>query len=157
MANKMRWRYGDTNPVQLEVDASTGIEIGDLVYQSSDRALPASSLPDEGTAAQNQELFHDLFAGVAMQCSPAGESGPIRVATSGVFEFDCDAATFAVGDLIGAVENAAGDGLEAQKVVAAASEPTAIGRCVRRAPSAVSTVLVDVVSSVVKGGVQAVA
>ncbi|MCA9239024.1 MAG: hypothetical protein KDA37_02440 [Planctomycetales bacterium] len=157
MANKMRWRYGDTNPVQLEVDASTAVEIGDLVYQNTNLALPASELADQGTPALNQEMFHDAFAGVAMQCSPAGEAGPVRVATTGVFEFDCDAATFEVGDLIAVAENAAGDALEDQKVIATGSEPTAIGRCVRRAPNAVSTVLVDVVSTLVKGGVQAAA
>ena len=31
MSNKMRWRYGDTNPVQAPVASSTVIEIGDLV------------------------------------------------------------------------------------------------------------------------------
>ncbi len=31
MTDKMRWRYGDTNPVVAPVDSATVIEIGDLV------------------------------------------------------------------------------------------------------------------------------
>ena len=70
MANTMRWRYGDTNPVVLPVDSATVIEIGDLVYLDTDDAQPAARRPTSGTEAANQELFHDKFAGVAMQRSP---------------------------------------------------------------------------------------
>jgi len=69
MANRMRWRYGDTNPVMLAVDPSTVIEIGDLVYFDTDDVRPAAMLADQGTPLANQELFHDQFAGVAMQAS----------------------------------------------------------------------------------------
>lgn len=37
MSDKMRWRYGDTNPVVAAIDAATVIEIGDLVYQKEPR------------------------------------------------------------------------------------------------------------------------
>ena len=89
VANTMRWRYGDTCPVMLPVDSATVIEIGDLVYLDTDDAKPASAQADQGTEAANQELFHDKFAGVAMQASRSGDTQPIRVATTGVFEFDC--------------------------------------------------------------------
>ena len=79
MANTMRWRFGETSPVMIPVDSATVIEIGDLVYQDVDDAKPASSQADQGTEAANQQLFHDNFAGVAMQASPSGTSGPIRV------------------------------------------------------------------------------
>ena len=69
MANTMRWRYGDTSPVMLPVDSATVIEIGDLVYLDTDDAKPAGSQPDQGTEPANQQLFHDMFAGVAMQAS----------------------------------------------------------------------------------------
>ena len=108
MANTMRWRYGETNPVMMAVDAATVIEIGDLVMQDTDDAKPASTQADQGTEAANQQLFHDLFAGVAMQASASGSTQPIRVATSGVFEFDCLSTTLEVGDLLGPDENAAG-------------------------------------------------
>ena len=67
MANTMRWRYGDTSPVMLAVDAATVIEIGDMVYLDTDDAKPASAQADQGTESGNQQLFHDLFAGMSMQ------------------------------------------------------------------------------------------
>ena len=73
MSDILRWRYGDTSPVVLPVDSATVIEIGDLVYLDVDDAKPASSLADAGTEAANQEGFHDVFAGVAMQRSRDGE------------------------------------------------------------------------------------
>ena len=73
MANKMRWRYGDTNPVMLPVAAETVIEIGDLVVPGERRRASRRRLQaDAGTEAANQEAFHDAFVGVAMQRSPAG-------------------------------------------------------------------------------------
>ena len=62
MADTLRWRYGETNPIVLPVDSATVIEIGDLVYLEIDDVRPASSLADQGTEAQNQEAFHDQFA-----------------------------------------------------------------------------------------------
>jgi len=154
VANTMRWRYGDTSPVMLPVDATTVIEIGDLVYLETDDARPASSQTDQGTEAANQELFHDTYAGVAMQASPNGDTQPIRVATAGVFECDCLSSTFEVGDLIGADENAGGTALEQQVVAPVATANLAIGRCAKRVNPAGTRVLVDVVSTIQRGGPQ---
>lgn len=154
MANTMRWRYGDTSPVMLPVDATTVIEIGDLVYLETDDARPASSQADQLTEAANQELFHDKFAGVAMQASRNGDTQPIRAATAGVFEFDCLSATFEVGKLIGADENAAGVALEKQVVAPVATANLAVGRCASRVSPAATRVLVDIVSTVQRGGPQ---
>ena len=154
MANTMRWRYGDTSPVMLPVDATTVIEIGDLVYLETDDVRPASSQADQGTEAANQELFHDKFAGVAMQASRNGDTQPIRVATAGVFEFDCLSSTFEVGKLIGADENAGGTALERQVVAPVATANLAVGRCAKRVSSAATRVLVDVVSTMQRGGPQ---
>ena len=41
MASTMRWRYGDTSPVMMPVDAATVIEIGDLLFYDMDDAKPA--------------------------------------------------------------------------------------------------------------------
>ncbi|HYO25875.1 MAG TPA: capsid cement protein [Lacipirellulaceae bacterium] len=154
MANKMRWRYGDTNPVMIAVASETTIEIGDIVARESGAAVPAGALPDAGSEAGNQEALHDAFLGVAMQHSPAGSTDPIRVATSGVFEFDCAAATFQVGDLVGVDEASSGSALENQVVAKVATANLAIGTCVRQSPSAASRVLIEVVSTVVRGGPQ---
>jgi hypothetical protein len=156
MADVMRWRYGETNPIVLPVDAATVIEIGDLVYLDTDDAKSASAQADQATEAANQALFHTKFAGVAMQRSRSGDVEPIRVATTGVFELPCAAATFEVGGLIGSCENAGGDALENQKVKSTAAVKYAIGRCAKRVNPADVKVLVDIVSTVMYGGPQAV-
>jgi hypothetical protein len=154
MANKMRWRYGDTNPVMLPVAAATVIEIGDLVYQVSGAAKPASAFADLGTEAANQEAFHDGFVGVAMQHSPDGSTDPVRIATSGVFEMDCLSATFNLGDMLGSDEDAGGTTLQNQVVVKVLTPNLAIGRCAKRVNPAGTRVLVEVDSTVLRGGVQ---
>ncbi len=156
MANTMRWRYGDTNPIMLPVGSAEAIEIGDLLYLSGGEVMSASSLADQGTLAATQEAFHDAFLGIAMQCSPVGSTEAIRIATSGVFEFDCASASFEVGDLVGG--NDSGDGtLNAQVVDAVATANLAIGRCMKRVSPAATKVLIDVVSTVTKGGPQVAA
>jgi len=154
MSDKMRWRYGDTNPVVAAVDSTTVIEIGDLLWQDTDDAKAASSLADQGSETANQDAFAAAFLGVAMQRSRNGDTAPIRVATTGVFEFDCPSGTFELGDLVGADENAAGDALLDQQVAAVASSQYAIGRVAKREPSATTGVLVDVRSTVMTGGVE---
>jgi len=153
MTDKMRWRYGDTNPVIAAVDAATVIEIGDLVYQETDDVRPASSQADQNTKEANQELFAGKFLGVAMQRSRSGETAPIRVATTGVFEFDCPSGTFELGDLIGADENTAGTALLNQQVTKVAQSKYAVSRVAKRQATASTSVLVDVRSTVMTGGV----
>ena len=157
MASKMRWRYGETNPVMIPVEFGQNVEIGDLVYLDVATAKPASSQTDQGSLASNQELFHDNFLGVAMQRSPGDSTTPIRVATSGVFEFECVSTTFEIGDLIGATEDTLGTELESQAVEQVGAENLAVGRCVKRVETASTSVLLDVVSTVLRGGPQAAA
>ena len=154
MTDKMRWRYGDTNPVVAAVDAATVIEIGDLVLQDTDDAKPAASLSDRGTETANQEGLADGFLGVAMQRSRSGETAPIRVATTGVFEFDCPSGTFELGDLVGADENSTGDALLNQQVDKVAASKYAIGRVAKRQSAAATSVLVDIRSTIMTGGVE---
>jgi hypothetical protein len=143
MADKMRWRYGATNPVIASVDAGTVIEIGDLVYQQVDDARSASSQADQGSETTNQEVFVTKFLGVAMQRSRSGETMPIRVATTGVFEFDCPSGTFELGDLVGPDENAAGNALLNQQVAKVAQPKLAIARVTKRQAVAATSVLFD--------------
>ena len=154
MSDKMRWRYGDTNPVVAAVDSATVIEIGDLIYQDTDDARPASSQADQGSETANQELLADKFLGVAMQRSRAGDTAPIRVATTGVFEFECPSGTFELGDLLGADENTAGDALLNQQVAKVSASKYAVGRVAKRIASAATVVLVDIRSTVMTGGVE---
>jgi hypothetical protein len=154
MSDKMRWRYGDTNPVVAAVDSDTVIEIGDLVVQDTNDAKPASSLSDQGTEAANQAALANIFLGVAMQRSRAGETAPIRVATTGVFEFDCPSGTFELGDMVGSDENAAGTALLNQTVAKVTASAGAVGRVAKRQAAAGTSVLVDILSTVMKGGVK---
>jgi len=154
MSDKMRWRYGDTNPVVAAVDSATVIEIGDLVWLDTDDAKPAGGFTWNTNLATTQDAFDDKFLGVAMQRSRAGDTAPIRVATTGVFEFDCASATFELGDLIGAASNGGGAALENQKAVKVSGSQHAVGRAAKRQSTAGATVLVDVRSTVMTGGVE---
>jgi hypothetical protein len=140
----------------LPVDSATVIEIGDLLYLDTDDAKPASAQADQGSESSNQQMFHDSFAGVAMHASRSGDTQPIRVATTGVFEFDCVSTTLEVGDMLGADENVAGTALLNGTVVEVSGVANAVGRCAKRLNPAGTHVLVDIVSAVLKGGVQAV-
>ncbi len=153
MSDKMRWRYGDTNPVVAAVDSATVIEIGDLVWQDTDDAKPASVQADGGSETANQETLSAAFLGVAMQRSRSGDIAPIRVATTGVFEFDCPSGTFELGDLVGADENTAGDALLNQQIAKVDDARYAVGRVAKREPIAGTSVLVDIRSTVMTGGV----
>ena len=154
MADKMRWRYGDTNPVLAAVDAATVIEIGDLVYQEEDDARPAASQGNLGGIPQNEEAFADKFLGVAMQRSRAGDADPIRVATTGVFEFDCPAGPYELSHFMAPCRNLAGDGLLNQRVELVADAKYAVARVARRAAASATTLLVDIRSTVMTGGIE---
>lgn len=149
----MRWRYGDTNPVVAAVDSASEIEIGDLLYLDGDDAKPASAQADEGSEAANQEAFAAAFLGVAMQRSRVGDTAPVRVATTGVFQFDCPSGTFEIGRMVGPDEGATGDALLDQQVVGVATSARAIGRIARRESDSVTSVLVAIASTVMTGGV----
>jgi hypothetical protein len=157
MANSMRWRYGETNPIMMPTVAGLAVEIGDLVYLDSGAAKSASAQTDQGSLAANQEALHDQLLGVAMQASPSGSTDAIRVATTGVFEFDCASATFEMGDLLGAKEEGTGTALENQQLIGVATPNLAVGRCTKRVDPAGIKVLVDLVSTILRGGPQAAA
>ncbi len=161
MADTMRWRYGETNPIVIPVDSATVIEIGDLVFLETDDARPAGQDTNgDGTGdlwntnlATTQEAFHDKFAGVAMQRSRAGDTSPIRVATSGVFEFLATSDTYELGQLVGP-KKATGNNLVNQTVEDVATANLAVGRVAKREGAATTRVLVDVVGTVLHGGPQ---
>jgi hypothetical protein len=155
MADKMRYRYGDTNPVMCEVDSAQVIEIGDMVWLNTDDARPASASSFVGGLATAQETFVDKFIGIAMQNSPSGKSDPIRIATTGVFEMDCaSVATWLIGDMAGPDDNAGATALENQKVIEVTDAARAIGVVVKSEASAVTSILVDIKSTIFSGGLQ---
>lgn len=154
MANVHRWRYYDTDQITCAVDATTVIEIGDFLGLVTDDARPASSFADLGTEAANQEAFHDVFLGVALQAHRSTDpAGDIVIATAGVFEFIAASATYQPGAFVGVDEDGAGTALLDQTVAAVATANLAVGRVVKLATSA-TRVLVEIVSTVIRGGPQ---
>ncbi|HUT10539.1 MAG TPA: hypothetical protein VMY42_08585 [Thermoguttaceae bacterium] len=153
MANKMRYRWGETKPRIFAVDSAEVIEIGDLVWLNTDDVRPAADLTNYGSLISNQDEFKQVFAGVAAQHSASGETDPIRVDTAGVFAFTCASATFEVGDLIGPDDAGdSGAALLSQQVIAVAVKTAAIGVVAQREAVAVTEVLVDIISTVATGG-----
>jgi hypothetical protein len=71
-----------------------------------------------------------------------------------VFEMDCPAGTFELGDLVGGDENAGGTALLNQQVSKVAASRYAIGRVARRSHGATTSLLVDFRSTVMTGGVE---
>jgi hypothetical protein len=69
------------------------IEIGDLIALVGNYAKNLSSRYVQASYAEAA----DNFLGVAMQASASGETTPIRVATSGTFEYPCDSASVYLG------------------------------------------------------------
>ncbi|KKN38365.1 hypothetical protein LCGC14_0754400 [marine sediment metagenome] len=76
------------------------------------------------------------------------------MATTGVFEFDCASSTFELGDLLGPDDNSAQDALVNQQAITVTNAARAVGRCAKRAESAVLVVLVDIKSTIMYGGPQ---
>lgn len=153
------WKYGDVSPViTAPVDTATVISVGDLIYIDSGTNLPhpASDFTWDTNIATTQEEFHDVFLGVALQRSRAGDTDPIRVGTTGVYELDCAATTFELGNLLGPAK-AAGNALLAQTVVATASAPVSIGRVARRYSVNTTKVLINIESAIMTGGSQVIA
>jgi len=151
MSDRMRWRYGDTCPVLAPVESATEIEIGDFVWLDGSAAKPASALTWTTNAATTQGAFQTKFLGVAMQKSRSGDTTPIRVATRGVFEYECVASTFVIGNY--AAPDVSVNKLENQKLIKVSSSTGAIGRVIRHYNASTTTVLFDIWSNVVQGGV----
>ena len=103
-------------------------------------------------ASTLSEQFASQFLGVAMQRSRTGDTTPVRVATTGVFEFDCLLAMFELGSLIAAFWTDH-QILENQRVIEVAAVIIALGRVAKREPEPRESVLVDIRSTVMTGGV----
>lgn len=157
--NKMRWKWGETNPITEPTASSTVINAGDLLWRNSTsgKVEPASTFAKDTDLATTQAAFAAAFVGVAMQASPAGTAGYIRVATTGVFEFtdSTTSPSHSCGAYVGANLNAATTYLEDTKVISVAKSYLAIGRIahVESVPS--GKAFVEICSTTMRGGVAA--
>ncbi len=155
MSSNFRWRWGETNPVIANVDSNTTISIGDLLWMdpSAKTVKPASAMTYSGSAANGQTQLTSRFIGVAMQASPAGSDAPIRIATSGTFQFDKYGANVRLGNLVGATNGGAGNKLSDQAVTRVTDKAGAIGRVTHIHNVEAGSVYVSILSTVVHGGV----
>lgn len=153
MSDKMRWRYGETNPVITPV-CNELIEIGDLLYWSGGKSQPVGRYVPGNGENDVPKTLAKMFIGIAMQRSPEGDLSQIRIATTGVFELDCTSGTFELGKTVSVLNASGANTYENQKIAATSVALEAIGRIVRGEPNPSSSVLVAIISSHIWGGVQ---
>lgn len=137
------------------ISETTVIEAGDLLYYDTGtpRVIKRASMqPNQSSKSGNQSLFAGKFLGVAMQDSPLGVAGEILIATRGVFDFACNAATFDIGDFIGLEEIPGRMGIENQKV-STAVVAGAFGKVIKVEPVETETVRVYIKSRILFGAV----
>lgn len=162
MTDVMRWRYGETSPVVAQVAKDSEVCIGDIVYYWNDVVYPAteicavmngvsSSLDSESLA----RTVEKKFLGVAMQRSSAGDETPIRIATTGVFEFDLDKIdtneNIHLGERIGHAGNFETPlSIEIVPDVVSIWPAFKIGVAAKRQPAHLSTVFVKIISSIMR-------
>ena len=153
MTDKMRWRYGDTNPVVAAVDAATVIEIGDLVWQDTDDAKPASSVTQPRQQAAQSKGLGRRLSGRGHATEPQRQCGAdsrghhrrvrvrlrqrhVRVGRFGRRRYEHRGHRL--------VEPAGGESRDSLH---------AIGRIAKRQSTATTNVLVDIRSTIMTGGV----
>lgn len=155
-----RYIRGETNPLVAPVLTAQAVAVADLVGLASGNVVRAEDEAWDTNLATTQTNFATKFLGVSGQKKVAAtarvygnsEDNKIRIDPQGVYEFDCAAATFAVGDFVGPAKQT-GNALESQKVVAVAGEALAIGR-VAEAGTGVTTVKVQILSKLLPGARQ---
>ncbi len=148
MGNVMRHRYGAKNPVLGEVESAVVVEVGDLTILLSNKVKNFFTKANASIADCGE-----IFLGVAMQASASGETDPIRIATSGVFEYPMASSTVYLGYTVLPV---AGTNSIEDQIVAVAAQGTmtnAIGIAIPEGGSGVggttkTKVLVDIKSTI---------
>lgn len=155
MNSNFRWRWGETNPIIANVASATVIHIGDILWMdaASRTVKPAEALAYSGAVAVGQQKFTAAFVGVAMQASPAGSDSPIRIATSGTFQFDKFGQELKLGNLVAATNTGAGNTLKNQVVTHVGDKTCAIGRVTHVHNVEAGTAYVSIQSTVIHGGV----
>lgn len=128
--------------VEALTDAGVAIDLMSLLYHDGTYAQPASAQADQLTEAANQALFASKFLGVSNSKRSGDETtdGKITVLTEIDAYVPCTSSTFAVGDLLAAVEAASGTALENCKVVKTTNPALAIARVTKEETSAATKV-----------------
>lgn len=135
---------------QAPFDGSILCPLYSLMYYDGNDIKPAASLADQGTSDLNLSYFARNFAGIALDSRLATDTdaetkfpfSPHQIAV-----FDCASTTFEFGDLISAVENSGGDGLENLTVAKTQNPAMAIGRVMKRYATATTRVEVELIGA----------
>lgn len=156
MANIQRFRHADPKRVRaLPVDAARVIEVGDMVFQTLDDIRAASLFPYvAGSLPHTQANFRRDFMGIALEAHAAGDgAGFLSVAQRGVFEMDCPAAVFEVGDRVGPEDNAGATALLNQTVLKLDENGGygEIGHVVKRYGANTTRVMVELTPQILRG------
>lgn len=144
MGDNYRYVEGSVKPIQSAAAGSSSvISKGDFIFDSGS-CVPKSAgdFTWDTDLATTQRQFREKFLGLAMDRNRSGDTFPIIYATGGRFEFDCAAATFNPGDLVGPAKQS-GSFLEPQKVVAVATADLAIGRVAKLYAANTTRVVVE--------------
>ena len=133
----------DQNITLYAYDGSIAVPDNCLVYHDTNDVKPFSSQADTTVADLNERQAAMRFAGVAVDAkTTTSPAGTIGVAREMYLELDCASSTFEKGDMVGPVENGAGDGLENQKVQKVTDASKCIGVVQQRYGSATTRVKV---------------
>lgn len=150
-----RYLYGGVNPVEAPVATAKAVAIGDLVAITAGTLTKAADETWGASEDATRVAFTAKFLGRSGQRKNANEAhiygngfdNLIRVDTSGIYEFDCDTATYVIGDRLG-VAKATGNALENQKVKVVTAADQTIGR-VERSGTGLTRVRMRLISRIV--------
>lgn len=148
-----QYLWGNTQPVEANVATSKAVAVGDLCAMLAGTLVVAADETWVNDLLTTQENFVSKFLGVSAQRKDANvarvpsmsDDNTIRVDTCGDWEFDCAAATFGMGQMVGPAKDT-GNALLSQKVVAVTTINAAIGRVVKQGLS-VTRVRVRILSN----------
>lgn len=128
---------GNTKAKRVTATTANAIYAGDFLVLTASKAIPASTLGDSGTKAQNQAAAHAVFLGVALDAKLAGDARDVLVATAGEFKYPCAALGSAsdIGAFVGMAGTGSGGavGVDDQSVEIVATAGLAIGKLSRAA------------------------
>lgn len=124
----------EANQTIVPVRTVDGVNIGDMTAYDSGYAISAADFAWNTDLATTQTDFVSNLLGHSYQYKKAGETSvyganqanTLGISTSGVFEADCAATTFNVGDYVG-MAKASGNALLPQTVASVPSLARAIG------------------------------
>jgi hypothetical protein len=147
MADTYRYRYGETNPMNIAYKVGVAVAIGDMAYldnTDNNTLKPAAAYPWQGSLIATQTGFVAQFMGINTQrwdgTNPAtgNKDGTLLVHTEGIHLMACAAGSnFNPGDLVGPDQVPGVQQLLSQQVVLVA-KAGAIGRVEKPAVNASS-------------------